>query len=114
MGEGDISDLQDAVSVAIDQGRLGALQFMRCHALAQAPSELAAALNELESLAEAWFGFRPAQTYRLGEDSGVYITQMSKWDGGQGAIITVSLDLEGAPRIDLMLIGSRGTLYHQG
>jgi hypothetical protein len=39
---------------------------------------------------------------------------MAKWATGQAALVTVSTTiLDGAPDIDLMLIGSRGTLYHE-
>jgi hypothetical protein len=39
---------------------------------------------------------------------------MAKWATGQAALVTVSATIsDDAPDIDLMLIGSRGTLYHE-
>ncbi len=69
-----------------------------------------AAVDEWIALGEAWFGSPVATRHRLGEGSGVYVTEMAKWETGQAALVTVS---DGAPAIDLMLIGSRGTLYHE-
>ena len=44
----------------------------------------------------------------------MYLTEMSTWDTGQGALITVSATGgNGSADIDLMVVGSRGTLYHR-
>ena len=111
----EMSVLRRVVQEAIDEGRLGPPKFLRCIAHAGGSTQMAASLNELASLGESWFGSHPVQRYRMGEDSGVYLTETLKWPHGQSAVITVfSVPSEGAPQLDLMLVGSRGTLYHEG
>jgi len=98
----------------IDNGSLGAPKFMRCIARAGDPGQLSVSLGKLESLGEAWFGSRHVHSYRLGENTGLYLTEMLKWPDGQSALLTVSAGpTEGTLGLDLMLVGSRGTLYHE-
>jgi hypothetical protein len=106
----DLSALSETVQEAIGEERLGQPQFLRC--IAQAPAgSLRDAVDEWIAMGEAWFGSSVDTRHRLGGDGGVYVTEMAKWKTGQAALVTVS---DGAPAIDLMLIGSRGTLYHEG
>jgi hypothetical protein len=110
----DLSALSEVVQEAIGEERLGQPQFLRC--LAQVSADcLGDAIDEWIALGEAWFGSSVATRHRLGEGSGVYLTEMAKWETGQAALITVSsTGSNGTPAIDLMLIGSRGTIYHEG
>ena len=110
----DLAALSETVEEAIGEERLGQPQFLRC--IAQVPAaSLGEAVGEWIALGEAWFGSPVATRHRLGEGSGVYVTEMAKWETGQAALVTVSATgSDGAPAIDLMLIGSRGTLYHEG
>ncbi len=110
----DLSALSEVVQEAIGEERLGQPQFLRC--LVQVSADrLGDAINEWVALGEAWFGSSVATRHRLGDGSGVYLTEMAKWETGQAALITVSsTGSNGAPAIDLMLIGSRGTIYHEG
>ena len=104
--------LEKAVQDAIDQGRVGVPKFLRCMAQASQDDQLSGFLDNLLALGEAWFGSRASQRHRLGEDSGVYLTELVKWADGQGALLTASLTGQDAtPFLDFMLIGSRGTLY---
>ena len=110
----DLSALSEVVQETIGEERLGQPQFLRC--LVQVSADrLGDAINEWIALGEAWFGSSVATRHRLGDGSGVYLTEMAKWETGQAALITVSsTGSNGAPAIDLMLIGSRGTIYHEG
>ncbi len=110
----DLSALSEVVQEARGEERLGQPQFLRC--LVQVSADrLGDAINEWIALGEAWFGSSVATRHRLGDGSGVYLTEMAKWETGQAALITVSsTGSNGAPAIDLMLIGSRGTIYHEG
>ena len=106
--------LQRVVQEAIDTERLGQPQFMRCVARAPDGGSLGSVLDAVVSMGESWFGSRAATRTRRGEGSGVYLTEMSTWDTGQSAVVTVSASAGGGPAgIDLMVVGSRGTLYHQ-
>ena len=110
----NISALQKVVQETIDEGRLGEPKFLRCIALSSSGDELESALGEIVSLGEAWFGSPPVQRYRLGESSGLYLTEMLKWAGGQSASVTASAaPSRGTSSLDLMLVGSKGTLYHE-
>lgn len=112
--EAEIARIRDAVAGVVDEGRLGAVRFLRCHAVTPDAGRLDAGLRALASLGEAWFGAGPARAHRLGEAGGPYLTEMLTWDGGQGAIVTVSVGSHPEPRLDLLLVGSKGSLYHQG
>ena len=105
--------LRSVVQDAIDQGRIGFPRFLRCMARAEGGDRLAPLLEELVSLGDGWFGSPSTHRYRLGEDGGAYLTELIKWPDGQSAVVTVSLaSSSGAQSLDLMLVGSRGTLYH--
>ena len=116
MGKGSDSRaaLRRVVQEAIDGERLGQPQFMRCVARAPDGGSLAPTLDSLVSMGESWFGSPAATRTRRGENSGVYLTEMSTWETGQSAVVTVSASSGGgSSSIDLMVVGSRGTLYHQ-
>ena len=106
--------LQQVVQEAIDDERLGQPQFVRCVARAPDGGSLDSSLEVLASMGESWFGAPAASRTRRGDGSGVYVTEMSTWDTGQGALLTVSATGgSGTADIDLMVVGSRGTLYHR-
>ncbi len=111
--ETELAQLREVVGDTIDQGRLGVAQFLRCHAITDDPGLLDSSLSTLTSLGDSWFGSSPAQAHRLGEGSDLYVTEMLKWDAGQAAIVTVSVGSHPEPRLDLLLVGSKGSLYHQ-
>jgi hypothetical protein len=108
--------LQNVVQDTIDQERLGQPQFIRCIARATDNKSLESTLNQLTFMGESWFGGPPIKRTRQGNiESDVYVTEIQTWDTGQSALITVSTTIsKGDSTVDLMLIGSRGTLYHQG
>ena len=113
VGDGQAA-LRRVVQEAIDTERLGQPQFMRCVARAPDGEALGSTLDSLVSMGESWFGSPAATRERRGEGSGVYLTEMSTWETGQSAVVTVSASAGGgSSRIDLIVVGSRGTLYHQ-
>ena len=106
--------LQQVVQEAIDAERLGQPQFVRCVARATDGGSLDSSLETLASMGESWFGGPAASRTRRGEGSSVYLTEMSTWDTGQAALVTVTAAAGGGSAdIDLMVVGSRGTLYHR-
>ena len=115
MIQAEMFDLRRVVQDAIDDGRLGSPKFIRCIASASESTQMTTVLDELTSMGESWFGSYPAQRFRMGEKSGVYLTETIKWPQGQSALITIfSVPTKRASQFDLMLIGSRGTLYYEG
>lgn len=118
MFDSEIQQLRETVQEAVDQGRLGRPQFLRCIVEAREGEPPDRTLETILALARIWFGSHPVQHYRLGAN-GVYLTEMARWAEGQAALITISCghplpgaDLQEIAVIDLMLVGSRGTLYH--
>ena len=83
---------------------------MRCIAGAGDPGQLHQALKDLSDIAQAWFGSRLVRRYSLARDDAFYVTEMLEWSDGQGALLTVTSIDSG---LDLILVGSRGTLYHE-
>ena len=77
--EAELARVREVVAGVIDEGRLGVAQFLRCHAVTADADLLDSSLVSLTSLGEAWFGSRPARTHRLGEGSGLYLTDMLTW-----------------------------------
>ena len=112
--ETELARIREVVAGVVDEGSLGVARFLRCHAVTPDASLLDPTLASLGALGEAWFGAGPARTHRLGQGSGRYLTDMLTWDRGQGAIVTVSVGSYPEPRLDLLLVGSKGSLYHQG
>ena len=106
--------LRGTVQIAIDEGRLGEPRFLRCIAHGESAAGLKSSLAELAALGEEWFGSPAAERRRVGGDGGVYVSEMLRWTEGQGAVLSVAAAPSlGFPSFDLMLIGSRGTLYHE-
>ena len=98
----------------INQGALGIPRYLRCIISISSEDGLEAVLVELTQIAGAWFGSGPCSCYRLGCEESTHITEMQKWSEGQGALLTATHSPTAiGPRLDLMLIGSRGTLYHE-
>ena len=109
-----MQDLEQAVRHAIDDGSLGAPRFARFVAYSPLPGLTSITANRLAAMSEGWFGKPCANRSTRLDPTGVSVTDLLKWPDGQGALIIVSSSPQttGA-RIDLMLIGSRGVLYHE-
>ena len=69
-------------------------------------------LLEAEGIAAEWFGSKPASTYSVGGADRPTITAL-KWAAGQSAILSVSTGAQGSVGGNVMLMGSRGTVYHE-
>jgi hypothetical protein len=107
-------NLQAAVQRAIDDGSLGEPRFARFVAHSPLPGLVSITANRLADMAEAWFGEPYAQRSTRRDGAGTSVTELLKWPGGQGALIVVSSSPPSSgTNTDLMLIGSRGTLYHE-
>lgn len=110
----NISVLRDIVQQTIDKGRLGEPKFLRCIAVSSNKDNLEKTIAALVSFGEALFGSPPSQRYQLGGNSGLYLTEMLKWSTGQSASITASSPSSVVTSsLDLMLVGSGGTLYYE-
>jgi hypothetical protein len=107
-------NLQEAVQRAIDDGSLGEPRFARFVAHSPLPGLVSITANLLIDMAEVWFGGPPAQRSTRYDAAGKSVTELLKWPGGQGALVMVSSSPPTTgTSVDLMFIGSRGTLYHE-
>ena len=79
---------------------------------------------EAEGLAAAWFGGKPDSAYAIGgsrgssglvpgENSERPTVTALKWPKGESAILSVSAGARGSTGGNVMLMGSRGSLYHE-
>ena len=109
-----LDELQLAVRQAIDDGSLGAPRFARFVAYSPLSGLTAITANRLAAISEGWFGKPCAKRSTRRDPTGVSVTELLKWPNGQGAIIVVSSSPPSTgASIDLMLLGSRGVLYHE-
>lgn len=109
-----LEELDHAVHQAIDDGSLGAPRFARFVAYSPLSGLTAITANRLVAMSENWFGKPCANRTTRRDPTGVSVTDLLKWPDGQGALIVVSSSPSAAgTSIDLMLLGSRGVLYHE-
>jgi hypothetical protein len=108
--------LQRTVQAALDAGHVGVPVFVRCVALTSPdPGGLAEALGQMVAVAGLWLGAPARRVYVQGSALAGQITATLQYAGGQSALVSVSpIPGNGAPRIDLLLLGSTGALSHEG
>ena len=115
MGTMDWSALQSTVQGELDQGRLGRAVFLRCLAeVSESPQELRSSLDTVLKVADSWFGAQPEQVEVQGSEQERQFTAAARWPQGQTALVSiVSPSQRSAPRVDLILLCSRGAIHHQ-
>ncbi|MCI0881567.1 MAG: hypothetical protein J4O05_05620 [Chloroflexi bacterium] len=105
--------LRTAVQRVIDQGGIGRPAALRLTVHTRgSESDARRCLQGAEGLASAWFGGRPDSTYLVGGPDMPTVTAL-KWATGQSAILSVSAGTHGPVGGNMMLMGSRGTVYHE-
>ena len=104
--------LRKAVQRAVDDERIGRPAALRLtvHVAGGAP-EAEAQSARLRTMAAGWFGGEPVSIYSAGgqDQPGLHAL---RWAGGQSALVAVSAG-PGRSGGNLMLMGTRGTLYHE-
>ena len=109
-----LEQLDLAVRRAIDDGSLGTPRFARFVAYSPLSGLTSITANRLAAISEGWFGKPCANRTTRRHPTGVSVTDLLKWPDGQGALIVVSSSPQATgTSIDLMLLGSRGVLYHE-
>lgn len=108
--------LHQSVKAALDAGHVGVPVFVRCVAhTAAGRGELSEALRQAAAVAGSWLGAPARRVYVLGGEEAGQITATVQYAGGQSALVSVNpAPPDGAPRVDLMLLGNTGALYHDG
>jgi len=110
-----MDNLKNTIKNVVDEGRLGDPKFLRCVLqVSDDIKSLRSSLELLEEMAEYWFDETFAKRHRIGTEYSSYIGEILRWNGGQGALIVVNVSPSVSQKyLDLMLVGSKGTLYHE-
>ncbi len=110
-----MQSLQQSVQSVINEGRIGSPVFLRCMLQISIKEEnIAQATAALAALANTWMPSSPEQIYVQKSVDAIQATAMIKYSGGQTATISVNCippDTESS--VDLILIGNKGTIYHE-
>jgi len=106
--------LYKTVKSVLDSGRVGSPVFVRCVAqIASDREHLTDALAEVLAIAGLWLGASPQRVYAQGGKDAGQITATVHYLTGQTALVNVgTVKANGTPRVDLMLLGNKGAIYH--
>ena len=106
--------LYRTINEILDTGRLGVPVFVRCIIQVAPGSEhMGNVLARVLTMASSWLKSSPLEVYAQSNDRLRQITVTIKYTDGQTSIVSVSAS-GAAHRIDLMLLGNKGALYHDG
>jgi hypothetical protein len=111
-----VLSLYQSVKSALDAGHVGVPLFVRCVAhVAPDRVGLTEALRQVAAVAGAWLGAPARRVYVQGSAEAGQITASVQYTRGESALVSVNpVRADGAPRVDLMLLGNTGALYHEG
>ena len=105
--------LYQTIKEILDAGRVGVPVFVRCTVQLASGSERAGnILARILTMASSWLEASPLEVYAQNSNGSGQITVTIKYTGGQTSI--VSVNAAAATRINLMLLGNKGALYHDG
>ena len=106
--------LYRTVNEIIDTGRLGVPVFVRCIVqIASGSEQVGSVLARILTMASSWLKSSPVEVYAQSNHRLRQITVTIKYTDGQTSIVSVSATGV-AHRMDLMLLGNKGALYHDG
>jgi predicted dehydrogenase len=106
--------LTQATKTVVEAGRIGTPVFMRCVAqVAPDAAALSDALDNALQAAQTLLNAEPLNVYKLGSSEAGQITAAVKYAAGQTALVSVGIAHD-EPRVDLMLLGNKGAIYHEG
>ena len=105
--------LRAVVQEVIDEDRIGQPAALRLtfHGRGTEADTLRS-LRKAESVATAWFAGQPVSTHSIGGPEKTIVTALT-WASGQSAILSVSSGAAGPTGGNVMLMGSRGSVYHE-
>jgi hypothetical protein len=89
------------IAEAVSEGRIGRPQFVRCSVVTRDDAPHDSVLALLVDMTSDLFGVRP-------KDAGAGAYRLLSWPDGRGALLMAGV---GEPRLDLLVMGSRGSLY---
>ncbi|MQG18920.1 MAG: hypothetical protein FI687_04015 [SAR202 cluster bacterium] len=107
-----IEDLNSTSLNSIQNGDIGIPKFIRYIAIVNQSQKLKKYEKIIQDFTRSSFLKNETQNIKV-NDKSTYITKLLKWDSGQGAIITISIDkINLSERFDVLIIGSNGSIYH--
>ncbi len=116
--------LYQTVKEILDTGRVGVPVFVRC--VVQLPPDSGYMINTLARmlmLVGSWLKAMPSRIYAQSRYGSTQVTASVQYTGGQTAIVSVTSARGSSsrhcventsPRVDLILLGNKGALYHDG
>ncbi len=105
--------LYETVKEILETGRVGVPVFVRFSAQFTSEDEYVEdVLVRILSMACSWMEAPPLQLYAQSRDKSRHFTVTIQYAGGQTAIVSVNTVPGTADRLDLMLLGNKGGLYH--
>lgn len=108
-----MQSLYQTVKEILDTGRVGAPVFVRCSAQIASEDEYAEdVLVRILTMTCSWMQAPPLRVYAQVGSSPRQFTVTIQYAGGQTSIVSVSSSPGIANRVDLMLLGNKGALYH--
>jgi len=105
--------LYQTIKDILNAGEVGVPVFVRC--LVQVipnNNSLIDLLGKLLMMAGSWMDTIPIKVYV--QQRNIQVNASVLYTGGQTAIVSVNTAMGVSPKLDLMMIGNKGALYHDG
>jgi len=107
--------LYQTVKEIIDTGRVGIPVFVRLIGrIIPSEDHIIDTLGRILAITGSWFSAVPIRIYVQHKENTAQVTATVEYESGQTAIVSLSIASEFASRIDLMMLGNKGALYHDG
>ena len=105
--------LNRAVETNLAKSQVGQPVFVRCTAaIAECVETLNDHLAEMIYYVNGWLAASIHRVYAIGERAQGHVIVSLEYDAGHGALLACTLDCK-QPQIDLIILGSRGAIYHR-
>lgn len=110
-----LETLLDTIAAETGSGRIGRPVSVRgLVEMYPDHGQLLALLARLACRASHWLDDPPARLYASGSVESGHVTALLEGRGGTTALLTGGVLRAGSPFVDLLIVGSRGTLHHEG
>ena len=110
-----MQSLYETVKEILGTGRVGTPVFVRCAVqMATEDERIGDVLVRVLAMTCSWLETSPLRIYAQSKDGSRQITVTVQYMEGQSAIVSVNAASGVAARIDFMLIGNKGAIYHDG
>ena len=107
-----IENLNTTSLNSINNGDIGIPKFIRYIAITNKSENLKKYEGIIEDFSRSTFSKTETQNIHI-NDKSTYLTKLLKWDTGEGALITISIDkINLTERFDVLIIGHKGSIYH--